>query len=46
VVPWEPGVDPLDYEAAGATWLTCSAWPHEDGWLEELQAMAAAGPHG
>jgi alkanesulfonate monooxygenase SsuD/methylene tetrahydromethanopterin reductase-like flavin-dependent oxidoreductase (luciferase family) len=46
VVPWEPGVDPAAYEAAGATWLTVSAWPHEEGWLGELQAMAAAGPLG
>jgi alkanesulfonate monooxygenase SsuD/methylene tetrahydromethanopterin reductase-like flavin-dependent oxidoreductase (luciferase family) len=39
-----PGVTASDYEHAGATWLVESAWPGEDGWLEDLERRAAAGP--
>lgn len=44
VVQWPEGTSPDDYAAAGATWLIRSVWPEEDGWRDELEALASAPP--
>ena len=44
VVPWADGVPPDEYADAGVTWLVQSAWPKDDGWVQELQDLAATGP--
>ena len=44
VVPWADGVPPDEYADAGVTWLVQSAWPKDDGWVRELQDLAATGP--
>lgn len=44
VCPWQPGVPVAEYADAGATWLTQSTWPTEDGWVEELHARIRNGP--
>jgi alkanesulfonate monooxygenase SsuD/methylene tetrahydromethanopterin reductase-like flavin-dependent oxidoreductase (luciferase family) len=44
VAQWAPGFTAEEFAAAGATWLVRSVWPNEEGWLDELREMAAAGP--
>ena len=44
VVPWADGVPADEYAGAGVTWLVQSAWPKDDGWVRELQDLAATGP--
>jgi alkanesulfonate monooxygenase SsuD/methylene tetrahydromethanopterin reductase-like flavin-dependent oxidoreductase (luciferase family) len=44
VAQWTPGFGADEFEAAGATWLVRSVWPQEDGWLDEVSAMADAEP--
>jgi alkanesulfonate monooxygenase SsuD/methylene tetrahydromethanopterin reductase-like flavin-dependent oxidoreductase (luciferase family) len=44
VAQWTPGVPADEFADAGVTWLINSVWPHEEGWLEELQGRAADGP--
>jgi alkanesulfonate monooxygenase SsuD/methylene tetrahydromethanopterin reductase-like flavin-dependent oxidoreductase (luciferase family) len=44
VAQWPEGTSPDDYAAAGATWLVRSTWPQDDGWLQELDALASAPP--
>jgi alkanesulfonate monooxygenase SsuD/methylene tetrahydromethanopterin reductase-like flavin-dependent oxidoreductase (luciferase family) len=44
VAQWKDGVPADEFEAAGATWLTRSVWPHEEGWREEVGAMVSAPP--
>lgn len=44
VVQWPEGTSPDEYAAAGATWLVRSTWPHEEGWRDELEALASAPP--
>ena len=44
VAQWKDGVPAEEFEAAGATWLTRSVWPHEEGWREEIEAMVSAPP--
>ena len=44
VVPWADGVPADEYADAGVTWLVQSAWPKDDGWVRELQDLAATGP--
>jgi alkanesulfonate monooxygenase SsuD/methylene tetrahydromethanopterin reductase-like flavin-dependent oxidoreductase (luciferase family) len=44
VAQWPDDTSPDDYAAAGATWLVRSTWPQEEGWLAELQELAAAPP--
>jgi alkanesulfonate monooxygenase SsuD/methylene tetrahydromethanopterin reductase-like flavin-dependent oxidoreductase (luciferase family) len=44
VAQWPEGSSPVDYEAAGATWLVRSVWPHESGWRDELEHLVSAPP--
>ena len=44
VAQWAPGFSAEEFAAAGATWLVRSVWPNEDGWFEELEVLAGAGP--
>jgi alkanesulfonate monooxygenase SsuD/methylene tetrahydromethanopterin reductase-like flavin-dependent oxidoreductase (luciferase family) len=44
VVPWPDGVPPDEYADVGVTWLVQSAWPKDDGWVQEVQDLAARGP--
>jgi alkanesulfonate monooxygenase SsuD/methylene tetrahydromethanopterin reductase-like flavin-dependent oxidoreductase (luciferase family) len=44
VVQWPDGTSADEYAAAGATWLVRSTWPQEDGWREEIEALAASPP--
>jgi alkanesulfonate monooxygenase SsuD/methylene tetrahydromethanopterin reductase-like flavin-dependent oxidoreductase (luciferase family) len=44
VAQWAPGFTVDEFEAAGATWLVRSVWPHEEGWLDELRGLTADGP--
>jgi alkanesulfonate monooxygenase SsuD/methylene tetrahydromethanopterin reductase-like flavin-dependent oxidoreductase (luciferase family) len=44
VAQWPDDTSPDDYAAAGATWLVRSTWPHEEGWLAELQSLAGSSP--
>ncbi len=39
-----PGVPASEYEDAGASWLVESTWPGMDGWVEDLERLAADGP--
>ena len=43
-MPWADGVPPDEYADAGVTWLVQSASPKDDGWVRELQDLAATGP--
>jgi alkanesulfonate monooxygenase SsuD/methylene tetrahydromethanopterin reductase-like flavin-dependent oxidoreductase (luciferase family) len=44
VAQWAPGFTADEFEAAGATWLIRSVWPHEEGWLDELRELAGSAP--
>jgi len=44
VAQWAPGVPAEEFEAVGVTWLTRSVWPHEEGWLDELERLVDSGP--
>jgi alkanesulfonate monooxygenase SsuD/methylene tetrahydromethanopterin reductase-like flavin-dependent oxidoreductase (luciferase family) len=44
VAQWPDDTSPDDYAAAGATWLVRSVWPHEEGWRDELAALASRPP--
>lgn len=44
VAQWAPGFTAAEFEAAGATWLIRSAWPHEEGWLDELRGLTGSAP--
>jgi alkanesulfonate monooxygenase SsuD/methylene tetrahydromethanopterin reductase-like flavin-dependent oxidoreductase (luciferase family) len=44
VAQWTPGFTADEFAAAGATWLIRSVWPSEEGWLDELRELVAAGP--
>jgi alkanesulfonate monooxygenase SsuD/methylene tetrahydromethanopterin reductase-like flavin-dependent oxidoreductase (luciferase family) len=44
VAQWKDGVPAEEFEAAGATWLTRSVWPQEEGWREELERLVSAPP--
>jgi alkanesulfonate monooxygenase SsuD/methylene tetrahydromethanopterin reductase-like flavin-dependent oxidoreductase (luciferase family) len=44
VAQWAPGFTAEEFEAAGATWLIRSVWPHEEGWLDELREIAGSAP--
>jgi alkanesulfonate monooxygenase SsuD/methylene tetrahydromethanopterin reductase-like flavin-dependent oxidoreductase (luciferase family) len=44
VVPWADGVPAQEYADAGVTWLVQSAWPKDEGWVEELRALASHPP--
>ena len=44
VVPWEDGVPADEYADAGVTWLVRSTSPKDEGWVDELRDLAAAGP--
>ena len=44
VVPWADGVPAAEYADAGVTWLVQSTWPKDEGWVDELRDLAAAGP--
>jgi alkanesulfonate monooxygenase SsuD/methylene tetrahydromethanopterin reductase-like flavin-dependent oxidoreductase (luciferase family) len=44
VAQWKDGVPAEEFEAAGATWLTRSVWPHEEGWREQLESLVSAPP--
>lgn len=44
VSPFAPGQNAQEYAEAGATWLVTSAWPAEDGWVEDLRSQVQAGP--
>jgi hypothetical protein len=44
VAQWPDDTSPDDYAAAGATWLVRSVWPQEEGWRDELEALASAPP--
>jgi alkanesulfonate monooxygenase SsuD/methylene tetrahydromethanopterin reductase-like flavin-dependent oxidoreductase (luciferase family) len=46
VVPWADGVPADEYADAGVTWLVRSTWPQDEGWVDELRQLAAAGPQG
>jgi alkanesulfonate monooxygenase SsuD/methylene tetrahydromethanopterin reductase-like flavin-dependent oxidoreductase (luciferase family) len=44
VAQWTPGFTADEFAVAGATWLIRSVWPSEEGWLDELRELVAAGP--
>ena len=44
VAQWAPGVPAEEFAAVGVTWLMRSVWPQEQGWLDELRALAGSGP--
>jgi alkanesulfonate monooxygenase SsuD/methylene tetrahydromethanopterin reductase-like flavin-dependent oxidoreductase (luciferase family) len=44
VAQWTPGFSAGEFEAAGATWLIRSVWPHEEGWIGELRELAGSAP--
>jgi alkanesulfonate monooxygenase SsuD/methylene tetrahydromethanopterin reductase-like flavin-dependent oxidoreductase (luciferase family) len=46
VCPRHPGFTSEEYAEAGASWLTDSTWPVEDGWVEELGDRIRRGPPG
>ena len=44
VAQWSEGYSSDEFAAAGATWLTRSVWPHEEGWRDEIESMVSAPP--
>jgi alkanesulfonate monooxygenase SsuD/methylene tetrahydromethanopterin reductase-like flavin-dependent oxidoreductase (luciferase family) len=44
VCPRHPDFSALDYADAGATWLTESTWPIDEGWAEEFHDRIRQGP--
>ena len=44
VIPWDDGRPAGEWADVGATCLVRSVWPKDEGWVEELRALAGAPP--